>query len=223
MLVPCRRGRPAVHAAEEGRPAGRPRLTARSAPSMRVLTRRPGAAPPPQAMERRSGPARCVRPPAPPRPPHGYGCVPPHQAPQIAAGRAEVPGGAVGPREVCGSAPAPSRAAPGLATRVPSARCAPPRRLPTPRAADPAGADPTWARVSTRVARRGAYQSMTAASGAANGFRWAARSSPGIARLIGPFIRRASTRIRSLCSSRAAGGGQRCMLRKRTVPLAAPG
>jgi hypothetical protein len=113
MLVPCRRGRPAVHAAEEDRPAGRPRLTARPAPSMRVLTCRPGAAPPAHTMERRSGPARCVRPPAPPRPPHGYGCVPPHQAPQIAAGRAEEPGGAVGPREVCGSAPAPSRAAPG--------------------------------------------------------------------------------------------------------------
>jgi hypothetical protein len=223
MLVPCRRGRPAVHAAEEGRPAGRPRLTARSAPSMRVLTCRPGAAPPPQAMERRSGPARCVRPPAPPRPPHGYGCVPPHQAPQIAAGRAEVPGGAVGPREVCGSAPAPSRAAPGLATRVPSTSRLPPRRLPTPRAADPAGAGDSWARVATHGANRRAFRPTPPASGAANGFCWAARLIPGSAHLIGPFIRRASTRMRSLCSSRAAGGGQRCMLRKKAVPQAAPG
>jgi hypothetical protein len=174
MLVPCRRGRPAVHAAEEGRPAGRPRLTARSAPSMRVLTCRPGAAPPPQAMERRFGPARCVRPPAPPRPPHGYGCVPPHQAPQIAAGRAEDPGGAVGPREVCGSAPAPSRAAPG--------RCHPRAAYLPPSSTTPSNTPcsrPRWRgthlgatfeaqRVPTRVSAH------TPASGAANGFRWVA-------------------------------------------------
>ena len=39
----------------------------------------------------------------------------------------------------------------------------------TPRAADPAGAGGSWARVSTRVARRSALRPTTPASGAANG------------------------------------------------------